>query len=281
LALIWSKEHAQPAGQRWPYALSLAYGLSLLHHDSMLAFAPGLGLMVLFIERSALWRKWQRTALCLMLVVLPSLVVYPLFLPWVQSRHLSPLSWQPVSVHDWIQWWLGQVMSSDVLTLSTTGTTGLFQRLGIYGHTLLNDYTAVALLGAVVGLICLGRRVWPGLVFVVVTYVLVGSLGANYRGNERQFTYYLPSFVVLIYAYAEGLNALWKAAHRANPKLWRPLAIGSCALVACAVPTGQFLQAYPLRRLDATYGEPLDIWRQTLKTGTMGERLANGLEASP
>ena len=283
LALLWIKVRAQPAGNRWLYALSLAYGLSLLHHRSMFMFAPGLGLAVPFLERSALWRNWRRTLICLALVLLPALTVYPLYLPWAQSRHISPLMWQPTTLADWINWWLERhVLTGEVLSFATTATASLSQRFTLYAQTWLADYGLIVSGGTILGLIALARRSRESFIFVVLTYVLVGGLAANYRGNERQFTYYLPSFVVLIFAYAEGLSALWlAAAHWAGFRRWRPVVLGGWALLACAVPVLQFGYAYPLRRLDASYGEPLDIWRQTLKTGNMGERLASGLSALP
>ncbi len=283
LALVWVQARTQPAGNRWLYGLCLAYGLSLLHHRSLFMFAPGLGLMVLFLERSALWRQWRRTLLCAALVLLPALIVYPLYLPWVEARHLSPLMWQPTSAADWLNWWLERhVLTGEVLTFGATANASLAQRLALYVQTLLADYTVVGLAGAGLGLVALWRRSKPALAFLAITYLLVGGLAANYRGNERQFTYYLPSFVVLVYAYGEGLAGLWQAAQQLRGR--RPVRFllqAVCISLALGVAAWQFSYAYPLRRQEATYGQPLDIWRQTLKTGNQAERLASGLEGLP
>ncbi len=280
LALYWIKVRGQPTGNRWLYALSLAYGLSLLHHRSMFMFAPALGITVLLLERSAIWRNCRRTLLCLALVLLPPLIVYPLALPWMESHHLTPLMSQPSSLSEWIGWWVEQQYLGDTVIFDSFANVSA--RLAMYGQTLLADYGILVPLVAGLGLLALGRRSPGSLAFILISYILVGGMAANYRGNERQFTYYLPSFVVLIFAYAEGLNALWQAAARRQvPKYWQPTAMGIVVLLAGAVPVLQLRYAYPLRRLDATYGEPLDIWRQTLKTGNMGERLASGMETLP
>lgn len=277
LALVWVRARARPGSDRWLYALSCAYGLGLLHHRSLLAFAPGLALLVLLHERGRLWRNWRRTLLCLALVLLPALVVYPLFLPWAQSRQLSPLLWQPHSAGDWLDWMLERhVIAGEVLNFDTTGDTSLAARIGMYAQTLLADYTLPVLLIAAWGAVAMAARDPAAGLFLVGTFALAGALGANFRGNERQFTYYLPSFVVLIYAYGAGLAAGWEMLSAwLRGKRW-PARLAAAAGIALmiAVAVSQFLYAYPARRIDAVYGQPLDVWRQTLKTGTQGARLA-------
>ena len=282
LALHWDATRLHVNSDRRLYFLSFAFGVSLLHHRSIFLFAPGLGLMILMREHVALWRNWRRTAICLILLLVPSLIVYPLFLPWVQSRHLSPLLWQPTTVPDWVDWWLERhVISDEVLNFGASASFA--GRIGIYWQTMLLDYTPLVVFTAALGFVVLARRSVTGLAFLFSTFILVGGLAANFRGNERQFTYYLPSFVILIYAYAEGLNAIWHAV-RSQFRPWsRRLAVAGSiglAIVLC-VPALQFYQTYPLRRIEAVVGNPLDIWRQTLKTGNMGERLAAGMNDLP
>lgn len=282
LALNWDKARGQPSGGKWLYALAAAYGVSLLHHRSMFMFAPGLALMVLLRERSALWVRRRRTLICLALALLPMLVVYPLYLPWVQARHLSPILWQPDSALGWLDWWLERhVISGEVLVFDSLDAFA--KHLGIYWRTLVSDYTLVVLLVAVVGFWGLARRAPASLAFLLLTYVLVGMLAANYRGNERQFTYYLPSFVLLLYAYGAGLAALWEMAHaRLGERRRWVMALGVVGVVLILiVPAAQFRRVYPLQRREAVYGAPLDIWRQTLKSGNQGERLAAGMANLP
>lgn len=282
LALNWDKTRGQPLSDKWLYALAATYGISLLHHRSMFMFAPGLALMVLLHERGALWVKRRRTLICLALALLPMLVVYPFYLPWVQARHLSPILWQPDNPLGWLDWWLERhVISGEVLVFDSLDA--FVEHLDIYWRTLVSDYTPFVLLVAVVGFAGLAWRAPASLAFLLLTYVLVGMLAANYRGNERQFTYYLPSFVVLLYAYGTGLAVLW-GAMRARLRERRRWGVGTgvagVALILL-VPAVQFRRAYPLQRREAVYGAPLDIWRQTLKSGNQGERLAAGMADLP
>ncbi|MBN1427594.1 MAG: DUF2723 domain-containing protein [Anaerolineae bacterium] len=275
LALWWMQDHDQPYGDRLLYALALAYGLSLLHHRSMFVFAPGLGLLVGGIERGKLWQDRQRTLIGTALVLLPPLIIYPLFLPLVQARDLSPFLWQPSSLSGWINWWLERhVLTGEVLVFDS-GMTWARQLL-IYLETLRQDYTLVTVIFAVFGLALLVRRRMMTVVFLLVTYALVGALGANYRGNVRQFTYYLPSFVVLGYVYGIGLGECKRfMRERIEIRFTRvrilEYTIGF-VLIAGVVLT-QIMRAYPLLRGESTYGQTLDVYRQTLKSGDMGDRL--------
>ncbi|MBN1311222.1 MAG: DUF2723 domain-containing protein [Anaerolineae bacterium] len=283
LALWWAGEHDQPHGNKLLYALALAYGLSLLHHRSMFMFAPGLGLLVGGIEYKRLWQDKRRTLICAALVLLPALIIYPLFLPFAQSRNLSPFLWQPTSLFDWVNWWLERhVLTGEVLVFDS-GTTWAQQLLS-YAETLRRDYTLVVVVFSVFGIAFLVRRQPATAAFLLVTYTLVGAFGANYRGNIRQFTYYLPSFVVLGYAYGIGLGESQRfMRERVEAQLARMHILEAVigAVLIAGVMLMQFGRAYPLQRLKATYGQPLDIYRQTIKSGNMGERLVADLADLP
>ncbi|MBN1121562.1 MAG: DUF2723 domain-containing protein [Anaerolineae bacterium] len=283
LALWWVSERDQPHGDKLLYALCLAYGLSLLHHQSMFMFAPGLGLLVVSIEKQNLWKNWRRTLICAALVLLPALIIYPLFLPFAQARNLAPFMWKPEGLKEWIDWWSARHVVSDELLVFDSWANWSSQ-LTIYIDALFWDYTVVFVVVAVIGLILLGRRFPFAVVFMLVTYVLVGSLGANFRANVRQFTYYLPSFVILGYAYGIGLGEGYRILReRFGTKFskWRlPAAIVGIVLLAGVIVI-QFGRAYPLRRNEAVYGYPLDAYRQTLKTGDMGDRLVANMADLP
>ncbi len=281
LALLWTRSR-YPSGDRWLYALSLAYGLSLLHHRSIILFAPALVVMVVWREREALWQKWRRTLVCLLLTFAPPLIVYPLFLPWVQARRLSPILWQPSSARDWMNWLLERhVLLGDVLVFDSTA--GFVEHLVVYWRTLVQDYTPLVVTVAAYGFLALLKAHFTGGLFLLVSYILLGGMGANFRGHERQFVYYLPSFVTLCYAYGAGLAAGWRriAGLVQRWPRWKP-AVGVMGLgLVLLVPVVQFDHTYPLRREEALYGAPLDIWRQSLKTGTQGERFAAGMNELP
>lgn len=281
LALWWDKTYGQPGADRRLYMLALAFSVGLLHHRSLALFAPGLGLMVLYRLRADTWRDWRRALKCAGLAIIPALVVYPTVLPWLRSRQMTPLLWQPQGVKDWMDFLLERhVLSGEALVFDQ----GIGQQIEIYARAIITDYTIIGAVLALIGFFLLLKKQTGGGIFLAVSYGLLAFLSANFRGNERQFTYYLPSFVVLIYAAGHGLAALWDWASARLAAQGESRRLALAILGACligALPAAQFLKAYDARRLDAIYGEPLDIWRQTLKSGDMGARLTERMEYLP
>ncbi len=277
MALVWAHERDQPHGNRLLYTLSFLYGISLLHHRTMLLLAFGLGFMVLYHERAAVWKNRQRTMICLALVLLPPLLVYPIFLPWIQARELAPSEWQPQSVGQWIEWLLDRGEAKEAFV-----TTGIWPHVERYLATIYHDYTLIVVAIALIGIIVMARRD-PGSAFLLgFTFLLEGGLAANWRDNDRPFTYYLPSFILLVYAYAYGLHVLWTfIKQRIEHPRWRPASGMSLAALATIALVLQFNYSYPIRHEKAYYGEPLGLWRTTIKSGNMGERLASGFDDLP
>ena len=151
---------------------------------------------------------------------------------------------QPSSLPEWISWGVTQEYIHDAIVFNSLADVS--GRFALYGQTLLTDYGLRVPFAAGLGLLALTRRSRARLAFILVSYVLLGGMAANYRGNARPFIYYLPSFVVLIYAYGEGLNVVWQAARRLKRSYpWRLTLQALCAGLALAVPLLQFRQAYP------------------------------------
>lgn len=279
LALLWAREHEQPHGDKLLYILSGVYGISLLHHRTMLLFAFGLGFMVIYHEGWKVWQNKRRSLICLGLVTLPALIVYPLFLPWIQARNLAPSEWQPQTVGEWIEWLMDRDEAKEAFV-----TTGVGPMLESYGRTMLYDYTLIVLVIAVLGLVMMARRDFGSAFLLGFTYLIQGGLSANWRDNDRPFTYFLPSFILLVYAFGYGLNELWEWTKRqlaTREVRWQPAASVVIAVLVAVVIGLQFRYAYPIRAEDADYGKPLGLWRTTVKTGDMGERLASGLDDLP
>jgi hypothetical protein len=282
------------------YALSLTFGICLLHHRSLALFALMIGIMVIYYERAELMRNWRRTLICVALVILPALVIYPLFLPFVRARELSPLLWQPTTASDWIDWLLERhVLTNEALVFDNLNN--IASQLQIYLQTIINDYTIAVIPIALIGFVALLRREPVNGLFLLISYLLQAFLSANWRGNDRQFTYYLPSFVVLIYAYGYGLYALWewmttpsfslffarwllKGKEALKTPTYVSNGIGGKTLLCVLmfiVPILQFANTYPQQRMNSVYGVPLDLWRETLKTGDAGARLTSGMNDVP
>jgi hypothetical protein len=278
LALVWNAEHDQPHGDRLLLALSLAYGISLLHHRSMIMFAPGLGIMAVMIKRRDLITNWRLIALCVGLVLLPSLIVYPLFLGFVRARGNSPLLWQPTDVLDWINWWFERhIVTGKFLVFDSV--ENVLNQFKLYGETLLRDFTLPGVVLAGIGLVWLMRRRLPTGVFLLLTFILVGVPAANFRGHIRLFIYYLPSFTLVALMLGIGLQVAWQTLEQkmSRAQRWLP----ALSLLLLAMPVYQFMTFYPVLRREAVYGDPLDAYRQTLKSGTMADRLVAGLADLP
>lgn len=278
LALRWAQQHEQPQANRLLYTLSAVYGISLLHHRTMLLFAFGLGVLVLWHERAAVWQNWRRTLICLALVLGPALVMYPTFLPWIQARELAPSEWQPQTLSQWIEWLMDRDEAVEAFV-----TEGVDQQLVRYIAIMQDDYTVVVIVVAAIGALGLVRKDPGAAFFVLFTFVLQGGLAANWRDNDRPYTYYLPSFLLLIYAYAHGLALLWNL----DSQPWRQqrwAAWGGRAVLGVLVLVvvgAQWNYAFDKRHENATYGLPLGLWRTTLKSADMGDRLASGLDDLP
>lgn len=271
LALWWEKDRSD----KLLYALSAAFGIGLLHHRSLALFALGIAIMILWHLRADLWRKWKRTLICAALVILPAVVVYPTVLPLLRANNATPLNWQPNDPADWVEFLLERhVISGEALNFSGGETTA--ERLEIYAQTILDDYTVVLVVVAGIGFLTLLYQHPAAGLFLLVSYGLQAVLSANFRGNERQFTYYIPSFVTLVFAYAYGLSFIITQAQS-----WRAVSTWAVRAVMFALPAFMLISAYPAQSRNADYGEPLDLWRQTLKTGDMGVRLTANLESLP
>lgn len=279
LAMLWAQEYDQPHADRLLYTLSIIYGISLLHHRTMLLFAFGLGFLIIYKERWAVWYNKRRTLLCLGMVTLPALIVYPLFLPWIQSRNLAPSEWQPKTVGQWIEWLLDRHEAKEAFVVP-----GFWDQFESYMDTMLHDYTIVVVGIAIVGMIVLARRDFGVFFLLGFSFLLQGVLAANWRDNDRPFTYFLPSFMLVVYAFGYGLNAGWDFfSHQIETRniKWKPAVSLSVVTLGILVVFFQFDYAYPIRHADAEYGEPLGLWRTTIKTGDMGDRLASGMQNLP
>lgn len=277
LALWWAEDRHQPYGNKLLYALCLTYGISLLHHRTMILFAPWLAILVLSHLRGELWRNWRRTVICIALVILPALIVYPLVLPWLRNRDLSPSEWRPATLDEWVTWIMDRHEAREAFVAS-----GIVPMLESYFRTMAHDYTVIVIGLAVLGITFMFYRRPASAQLLLFSFILQGGLAANWRRHDRAFTYFLPSFILLIYAYAYGLHFLheWLQTRFTVPRQ-RQLILTTTALLMLGIPIFQFFQTYDLRYREKTYGYPLDLWRENLKSADMGDRLASGLDDVP
>jgi hypothetical protein len=286
LVLWWDAEHDKPHGDRILYALCAAYALCVLHHRSLALFGVLIAPLVGWHLRAALWQRPRRTLICAVIVLLPPLLLYPTVLPWLEAREMTPLLWQPQGAGDWVDFLLERhVLSGEALVFDA----GIGEQIRIYAETLFNDYTVALLFVAVLGFGAMIRRRPTGGLFLLAAFMMQAVLSANFRGNERQFTYYLPSFVALAYAYAAGLAAIWRWSYaRRGPGIYTDegclpgmLVLALSGAILLGLPGYQLADTFLDARDESRHGDTLDIWRQTLKSGDMGARLTAGMDDLP
>jgi hypothetical protein len=113
---------------------------------------------------------------------------------------------------------------------------------------------------------------------LLVNFSLQAFLAANHH-LPRQWTFFIPSFIIFALWIGEALGALWLALERVRPR-WRK------ASVALAVVLAVIMLALPLVPFDGRYGlyrerhhgaGTLDLWRQAIKQGRMGERMGQAI----
>ncbi|MHB0876284.1 MAG: protein O-mannosyl-transferase family [Anaerolineae bacterium] len=264
---------------RFLYLVCLTYGLSLLHHRTMVLFAPSLAALVLYYERGELWRRPGRSLACLALALGLPAAVYALTLPWLEARGNSPIDWRPTTLGGWLAW----LQQRDAVALSLANE-GIGARLANYWRITVRDYTVWYVALAAAGFVAMARRRTGAALFLALTYVLQAGLAANSQNNPRTFTFFIPSYILLTYAYGQ---ALWLAWQWLAPRLRqvstaaRWAATGLALLAVLWLPAWQFPRAYRVRMLDTSYGEPLGLWRGIVKTADMAERLACGMAHLP
>ncbi|MFN2130574.1 MAG: DUF2723 domain-containing protein [Anaerolineae bacterium] len=273
LALRWGQT-------RTPRALNLlavTYGLSLTHHRTMALFAPVLLGYVWWHERGALWRDGRRLLRLALLAIAP-LLLY-LYLPWASARGLPPGTWRPRTVRAWYDY------------LFDTGRTGMVyidphdlgQMLLFYARTLQRDFTWAGVLLGIGGLAWQFHRRRADAVLLLAGYLLQAFLAANHH-VPRHWVYFIPSFLIYAVWVGEGVGALWQVGSGLLRRFgtggwrWAGRALqGTAALVLLAWPWVPFPERYiPLRTAHLGAGT-LDPWRQTLKTGYMGDRLGSAI----
>jgi hypothetical protein len=124
------------------------------------------------------------------------------------------------------------------------------------------------------GLVSLWRRRWIDAVFLLACFSIQGFLAANHH-LPRQWTFFIPSFLIFALWIGEGLGRIGAAFKRSSLAGTRGGATLAAvlAVLVFALPLAPFPARYRGFR-DAHFGAgTLDLWRQALKQGRMGDRL--------
>jgi hypothetical protein len=256
--------------------LALTYGFSLTHHRTMSLFAPTLLGYVWWHERGQLWRN-RRRLIHLALLCLAPTVLY-LYLPWAQARNLPPGTWHPHTMRQWYDY------------LFDTGRTGMVyvdpndlgEMLLFYARTLLRDFTWVGVVLGLGGIAVQFRKRPADAVMLLFNYVLQAFLAANHH-VPRHWVYFIPSF--LIWALWVG-EALAQLLHHFRARVLGFRLFGRSVGRYLAFTALFLFLLWPLARVPKRYRPlrashlgfgTLDVWRQTLKTGHMADRVGKSI----
>ncbi len=252
--------------------LALVYGLSLTHHRTMVLFAPALLGYIWWLEGSALWRDWRRLLGLAALFFAP--LLFYLYLPWAESRNLPPGTWHPRTLKDWYHY----IMDTGQIGYLYVDPADLGERLLFYARTLQRDFTWIGVLLGLGGLVWQFRRRPADAVFLLVVFCLQAFLAANHH-LPRQWTFFIPSFMIYALWIGEALGAVWAGFERLRAG-WGKIGIALAVALALAMlllPMLPFRPRYQAFR-NIHHGEgTLDVWRQALKLGRMGIRLGSAI----
>ena len=260
---------------RSPATLNLlvfTYGLSLTHHRTMLLFAPTLFGYVWWHEKGRLWRDWRRLLRLAVLFAAP--LLFYLYLPWAESRNLPPGTWHPSTLSDWYHY----IMDTGQIGYLYVDPTDLIERLLFYGSTLVRDFTWFGVLLGIGGLTRQFLRRPADAVFLLVNFVLHAFLAANHH-LPRQWTFFIPSFIIFALWIGEALGTVWHALARFTAR-WKKRNLALAAILAIlmlALPLVPFPERYRLYREHHYGAGVLDLWRQALKQGHMGDRVGQAI----
>ncbi|MBX2997797.1 MAG: DUF2723 domain-containing protein [Caldilineaceae bacterium] len=266
LAAAW--HFGQRVDRRSLLWLAFVGGLAFAHHRSLWLFAPVIGVWIL-VRGWPILRRPSALIGGIIAFTAPLLVYF--YVVWAAGRPLPPAFGIEM---DWPRFW------RFVLSDGSAGQVRLgldWAGLQLYAGYLLESYPWPWLLLVIVGVILRmrerGRRGW--LIFLLAAFVSAAYLSAVYENYDlpRRYVYFVPSYVALALLIGEG----WQGILSAMPQTrLRPLFVGMALLLAFAP-----LIALPARwqsfRAEQFHERPLDIWRQTLKSGGQADRLAAGL----
>lgn len=269
LAAAW--HFGQRLDRRSLLWLAFVGGLAFAHHRSLWLFAPVIGVWVLVRGWPILRRP---SALMGGLIAFAAPLLVYLYVPWAAGRPLPPAFGIEM---DWPRFW------RFVLSDGSAGQVRFgvdWAGLQLYADRLLESFPWPWLLIVIVGVILRlggwGKRGW--LIFLLAAFASAAYLSAVYENYDlpRRYVYFVPSYVALALLIGESWQGIlatvsarpWRGWHR---PLW-----GIAVLLAFA-PLITLPARWQSFRAGQVHEQPLDIWRQTLKSGGQADRLAAGI----
>jgi hypothetical protein len=276
--LVWQawRFYEQPSTQSW-VALGMATGVGLAHHRSFLVFSIPLAFLVATRARHLMQQIPKLLAGGVALLV--PLVLY-LYIPFASARGLPPYHSQ---IRNWAQF---VAYMRDPSFISRVRLCPQGENMRYYLVILLANFglpmTVIALSGLLVWVLQNSQqRSW--IAFLLSGFVLQAYLAQNYD-VPRRFVFFIPSYVCVAALTGIGLAGWLQLVQLLFGRFRWPVPSVVEWLLLCV------LFAWPLSRLpdqwrvqwaEQRVAQPMDIWRQDLKTGGQAERLAASLRLVP
>ncbi len=217
LLLGWAIRE-RTGGQRagwWLFAAAICFGVSLGNHALTLLLAPGIGLFVLAVAPTILWRQWKLVVACATALVVTTIALYA-YIPLRASMH-PPLDYAHPT--DWASF------SYLVFGQQFTGTFHAMPSPTTAIHTVWAVLEANLGIGAFVAFVGLVTGIWrrPRLMLLTIPwFVLPVWFLLGYENADIDRYYLVPIMVSVVWA---GLGVDW--AWDLLTRLWYRLRPGS------------------------------------------------------
>jgi len=251
-------------------ALSLACGLSLTHHRTMLLLLPWVGLFAWsLIRRTNYLQRWRWRHILVGLLV-PQLLY--LYIPW-RAPHVPYLELPLDSARTLV---LYEKSLRGVLDLVLGGAFGGRLAEGPIGLarldmavTLLRDqFTWVGVFLGIIGLAAIIRkRAWPLLALTLFPYVSYVAFNLLYFIGDV-YVLFIPSYLIWAlwagWGAGEAGSALARAAGGKLSPLWRERLTGGFILLSFCLPIFLLVRNYPLVNQSQNWSA-VSFWQPILK----------------
>ncbi len=190
-----------PRAGRWLLAASIVFGLSLGNHALTLLLAPGIGVFVVLVSPSVLWRQWRLVLGCLAAAVVTTVVIYA-YIP-IRAAMNPPLDYAIPTTWDRFKYLvLGEQFRGTFHQLPS-----LSGGAAIVWKDLQTNLGAAAWL-SLAGLALGALRHWRVIVLTGLWFVLTFVFALGYENADIERYYLVPLCLAVVWA-ALAIDAIW------------------------------------------------------------------------
>ena len=186
---------------RWLLAASIVFGLSLGNHALTLLLAPGIGVFVVLVSPSMLWRRWRLVLGCLAALLLTTVAVYA-YIP-IRAAMNPPLDYAIPTTWDRFRYLvLGEQFRGTFHQLPSLsgGAAIVWKEL----QANLGAAAWLSLAGVALGTL----RHWRFIVLTGLWFVLTFVFALGYENADIERYYAVPLFLAVVWA-ALAIDAIW------------------------------------------------------------------------